>query len=98
MAYVAWDTEVASTNVVKAAMEANGFKVKITQVEAGPMWNAVAASKVDGMVCAWLPVTQKQYYEDLKDRLVDLGPNLEGAKSGLVVPAYSDLNSIEDLK
>lgn len=98
LAYVAWDTEVASTNVVKAAMEANGFKVKITQVEAGPMWNAMAASKVDGMVCAWLPVTQKQYYEDLKDRLVDLGPNLEGAKSGLVVPAYSDLNSIEDLK
>ena len=98
LAYVAWDTEIASTNVVKQAMEANGFKVKITQVEAGPMWNAVAAGKVDGMVCAWLPVTQKQYYETLKDQLIDLGPNLEGAKSGLVVPAYSDLNSIEDLK
>ena len=98
LAYVAWDTEIASTNVLKAAMEDHGFTVNITQVDAGPMWNAVAGSKTDGMVCAWLPFTQKEYYDDFKDEIVDLGPNLKGAKIGLVVPAYSKLEKIEDLK
>jgi glycine betaine/proline transport system substrate-binding protein len=30
--------------------------------------------------------------------VVDLGVNFEGAKTGLVVPEYMDITSIEDLK
>ncbi|WP_319830099.1 glycine betaine ABC transporter substrate-binding protein [Bacillus solitudinis] len=50
------------------------------------------------MVAAWLPGTHDAYYQDFKDDLVDLGPNLEGAKIGLVVPSYMDIDSVEDLK
>jgi glycine betaine/proline transport system substrate-binding protein len=41
------------------------------------------------MVAAWMPETHGHYYEMYADSMVDLGPNLEGAKIGLVVPDVS---------
>lgn len=98
LAYVAWDSTVASTNVVKAVLEDMGFNVTITQVEAGPMWASVASGDADAFLAGWLPVTHEAYYKDYKDEVQDLGPSLEGAKIGLVVPAYMDIDSIEDLQ
>jgi len=97
LAYVAWDTEIASTNVIGLVLEDMGYDVTLTQVEAGPMWAAVASGDADAIVAAWLPGTHAKYMEDYKDQVEDLGPNLEGAKIGLVVPAYMDIDSIEDL-
>ncbi|GFR37107.1 hypothetical protein PRECH8_04030 [Insulibacter thermoxylanivorax] len=98
LVYVAWDSEIASTNVVKTVLEERlGYKVNILQVDNGPMWQGVAAGSADAMVAAWLPGTHGNYYEELKDDFVDLGPNLEGAAIGLVVPSYVDVNSIEEL-
>lgn len=99
LAYVAWDSEIASTNVVKEVLEQKlKYKVELSQVEAGPMWIGVSNGDVDGMVAAWLPTTHEDYYQKLGDKIEDLGPNLEGTKLGLAVPAYMDINSIEDLK
>lgn len=98
IAYVAWETEIASTNVIKHVLEDMGYDVTITQVENGPMWNAVATGNTDAIVAAWLPLTHGDFYEDFEDDIDDLGPNLEGAKIGLVVPAYMDIDSIEDLR
>ena len=49
------------------------------------------------MVAGWLPATHAAQYEKYGADLVDLGPNLDGAKIGLVVPTYMDVDSIEDL-
>ncbi|MNI04749.1 Glycine betaine/carnitine transport binding protein GbuC precursor [compost metagenome] len=99
LAYVAWDSEIASTNVVKYVLEHHlGYKVDLLQVEAGPMWVGVSNGDVDAIVAAWLPTTHKDYYEKYKGNFEDLGPNLNGTRIGLVVPAYMDINSIEDLK
>jgi glycine betaine/proline transport system substrate-binding protein len=38
------------------------------------------------MVAGWLPTTHGHYYEQYKDRVLDLGPNLVGTQIGLVVP------------
>jgi len=97
LAYVAWDTEIASTNLIGLVLEDMGYNVTLTQVEAGPMWAAVASGDADAIVAAWLPLTHEKYLEDYKDQVEDLGPNLEGAKIGLVVPSYMDIDSIEDL-
>ncbi len=97
LAYVAWDTEIASTNVIGLVLEDMGYDVTLTQVEAGPMWAAVASGDADAIVAAWLPATHEKYMSDYKDQLEDLGPNLEGAKIGLVVPSYMQIDSIEDL-
>jgi glycine betaine/proline transport system substrate-binding protein len=99
LAYVAWDSEIASTNVVKLVLEEHlGLKVDMLQVEAGPMWAGVSDGSADAMVAAWLPTTHQDYMDKYKDKLVDLGPNLNGTKLGLVVPAYMEISSIEDLK
>ncbi|ALC89352.1 glycine/betaine ABC transporter substrate-binding protein [Bacillus sp. FJAT-18017] len=98
LVYVAWDTEIASTNVIGKVLEQNGFKVTLSQVEVGPMFAGVANGSSDAMVAAWLPSTHVEYYNTYKDDLVDLGLNLQGTRNGLVVPEYVDINSIEDLK
>ncbi|WP_442951630.1 glycine betaine ABC transporter substrate-binding protein [Paenibacillus sp. GYB003] len=98
LGYVAWDSEIASTNVVKAVLESKlGYKVTALQVEAGPMWAGVAGGDTDAMVAAWLPTTHEDYLNKYKDKVDNLGPNLKGTKTGLVVPNYMDITSIEDL-
>lgn len=99
LGYVAWDSEIASTNVVAYVLENKlQYKVEMLQVEAGPMWTGVASGDVDAIVAAWLPTTHKDYYDKFKDQIDDLGANLNGTKIGLVVPSYMDISSIEDLK
>ncbi|MEK8131008.1 glycine betaine ABC transporter substrate-binding protein [Paenibacillus filicis] len=99
LAYVAWDSEIASTNVVKAVLEEKlGYKVDMLQVEAGPMWAGIADGSADAMVAAWLPTTHQDYFDKYAGKFEDLGPNLNGTRLGLVVPAYMEIDSIEDLK
>lgn len=99
LAYVAWDSEIASTYVVKEVLESKlGMTVEMLQVDAGPMWAGIADGSADAMVAAWLPSTHASYLEQYGDKIVDLGTNLDGTKTGLAVPTYMDINSIEDLK
>ncbi|TAN07070.1 MAG: glycine betaine ABC transporter substrate-binding protein [Rhodanobacteraceae bacterium] len=97
LAYVEWSSCLAATNVVAAVLEKAGFKVKTMSVTGAMLYEALANNDVDGMVCAWLPTTHKNYYAKTKDRLVNLGPNMSGTKIGLVVPDYVQINSIADL-
>ncbi|MCL1696696.1 MULTISPECIES: glycine betaine ABC transporter substrate-binding protein [unclassified Lysinibacillus] len=98
LAYVEWDTEIASTNVVGQVLEDLGYNVTLTPLDNAIMWEAVSKGEADGMVAAWLPNTHAPQYKKYKDDLDELGENLSGAKIGLVVPSYMDVNSIEDLK
>lgn len=98
LVYVEWDTEIASTHIVGKVLEDLGFNVTVTPLDNAVMWQAIANGEADGMVAAWLPGTHGELYEEYKDQLVDLGENLEGAKIGLVVPEYMDIDSIEDLE
>ncbi|MGV2806558.1 glycine/betaine ABC transporter, partial [Clostridium perfringens] len=52
----------------------------------------------DATVAAWLPLTHADYWDKFKDQVEALGANMEGVKTGLVVPSYVKANSIEDLK
>lgn len=97
LAYVQWDTEIASTHVIGKVLEDLGYDVTLTALDNSIMWEAVANGEADGMVAAWLPLTHGSQFEQYGDQMIDLGPNLEGAKIGLVVPSYMDVNSIADL-
>lgn len=98
LAYVAWDSEIASHNVMKIVLEDVGYNVTLTQVEAGPLWTAVADGSADASLAAWLPITHETYAERFDGDFEDLGINMTGVKIGLVVPDYMDIDSIEDLK
>ncbi|GGA76182.1 glycine betaine ABC transporter substrate-binding protein [Ornithinibacillus halotolerans] len=97
LAYVNWDTELSSTNVVALVLEELGYEVTLTPLDMGIAFQSLSQGEVDGMLIAWLPVGAASYAEQYKDKIVDLGPSLEGAQQGFVVPAYMDIDSIEDL-
>ncbi|GKV67393.1 MULTISPECIES: glycine betaine ABC transporter substrate-binding protein [unclassified Sporosarcina] len=96
--YVAWDSTVASTNMIANVLEDLGYKVEMSQVEAGPMYTAVADGSADVLLAGWLPITHATYMEKFGDKLDDMGVSMEDVKIGLVVPTYMDIDSIEDLK
>ena len=98
LAYVAWDSEIASHNVMKIVLEDMGYQVTLTQVEAGPLWTAVADGSADASLAAWLPLTHATYEEKFEGQYEELGTHLTGVKIGLVVPEYMSIDSIEDLK
>ncbi|KKF90681.1 glycine/betaine ABC transporter permease [Lactococcus garvieae] len=98
LVYMNWDSEVASINVLSQAMEQHGFDVKKTALDNTVAWQTVANGQADGMVSAWLPNTHETQWKKFSKSVELLGPNLKGAKVGLVVPSYMKANSIEDLK
>lgn len=98
IAYVQWDSEVASTHVIAEVLKNEGYHVTLTPLDNAVMWQTVANGNADFSTSAWLPVTHGQQYQKYKSKLDDLGPNLKGTKLGLAVPKYmTDVNNIEDL-
>ena len=97
LGYVNWDTELSSTNVVALMLEELGYTVELTPLDMGIAFESLSVGEIDGMLIAWLPVGASSYAEQYKDDIVDLGPSLEGAQQGFVVPAYMDIDSIDDL-
>lgn len=95
--YVLWDSEIASTNVLKKVYEQAGYKTELIAVDAGPLYQAVSTGDVDCTISAWLPKTQANYMNKYREDLVEVGKTLEGAKIGLVVPDYVTINSIDEL-
>lgn len=98
LVYVEWDSAVASNYVVKNVLESLGFAVTVTPIDNAIMWKSVANGEADATLAAWLPVTHADLYAEYKDQVVNLGKSLSGANIGLAVPAYMDIDSIEDLK
>ena len=98
LVYVEWDSEISSTNVVGKVLEDLGYTVTLTSLDNAIMWQAIAGGEADAMVAAWLPATHGDLYEQFKDDIDNVGVNLTGAKIGLVVPTYVDIDSIEDLE
>lgn len=92
-----WDTEVASSTVLGLVLEEAGYNVNLISVDNAIMFESLATGESDAMTTAWLPITHGAIIEEYKDDVVDLGPNLEGATTGLSVPSYMDVDSIDEL-
>ena len=98
IAYVEWSDSIVATNILAAVLQGMGHEVALIPVSGAAMWQAVATGDADCMVAAWLPTTHAAYYAKLHDQVDLIGPNLEGARLGWAVPAYTPLSSIADLK
>jgi len=87
IAYVNWSSSVASGNLICAVIEQRlDRECRLIEGSADEMWRRVADGEADAMLSAWLPDTHAQYLAEYGDRMEDLGPNLEGTRTGLVVP------------
>ncbi|MHA6495005.1 glycine betaine ABC transporter substrate-binding protein [Pseudomonas borbori] len=93
-----WDDSVAVSHVAAEILQTKlGYPVKLQAVEPAIMWQGVARGDLDVTLSAWLPATHGEYFEKLKDKVVVLGTNYDGAKIGLIVPDYVKAKTIEDL-
>ncbi|WP_449458460.1 ABC transporter permease/substrate binding protein [Streptococcus suis] len=97
LAYVEWDSEVASTNVLAEVLKAEGYEVNLVPLDNAVVWKAIAAGNADVSVSAWLPTTHQAQYKQYQSQLEDLGANLIGTSLGFAVPSYMDISSIEEL-
>ncbi len=87
LVYPEWSSEIASAHLIQAVLqERMGYRVQLIPVKIEEMWRQVAEGKADILTGAWLPTTHKGYYDQYREQLEDLGPNLVGARIGLVVP------------
>lgn len=93
-----WDTERASSMVAKTVLEQQGYEVTVTDVDPAVLFEAIANGSADASLAPWLPTTHASFYEKHQDNMIDMGENLTGAQNGFVVPAYMDIDSIEDLE
>ena len=99
IAYAKWSCATAASHVVKAVLtEKMGYDCRLAPMGAEALWLSTASGDMDGFVCAWLPSLHQHFYAKTEYNVVDLGPNMEGTRVGLVVPDYVFVDSIAGLE
>jgi glycine betaine/proline transport system substrate-binding protein len=98
IAYPNWAEGIAMTHLAKVVLEEEmGYDVEITQADPGVIYAAVAQGDQDLFLDAWLPNTHADYWSQYGDSLENYGTTFGNAVTGLVVPAYMDIDSIPEL-
>jgi glycine betaine/proline transport system substrate-binding protein len=99
--WTAWSDAEAVTNIAREILENRlGYKVELVMTDIGLQYAGVARGNLDVMLMAWLPNTQKAYWDKVSKDVVDLAVLYDNARLGWAVPAYipeSELGSLEDL-
>src|SRR5699024_5330592 len=101
LGWTSWADAEFVTHLVKQQIESNtAIKVNTQKLTIAVQYQAVANGDIDGILMAWLPDTHKNYWQQVHDDVVDLGPLYTGAVVGWAVPDYvsDDIQSIADLK
>ncbi len=93
------DAEVMSLIAQRVIQQAYNLPVERVMADIGIQYASVARGDLDLMLMAWLPLTHKDYWTRVRDRVLDFGSMYSG-RLGWVVPDYvdaSELRSIADL-
>ena len=94
------DAEVVSLIAQSVIQQAFDVNVERVLADIGIQYASLARGDLDLMLMAWLPLTHRDYYRRVRDRVVDFGSMYSG-RLGWVVPDYvpvSDLSAIPDLR
>ncbi|MFE9441578.1 ABC transporter permease/substrate binding protein [Streptomyces sp. NPDC006602] len=99
VAWFPWDEDIAVTYLWKNVLERRGYKLNLKQMDVGPVYTGLASGDLDLNFDAWLPYAQKNYWDQNKEKLADLGTWYEPTSLEVAVPSYvKDVKSYEDLK
>ncbi|ASK62380.1 glycine/betaine ABC transporter [Virgibacillus phasianinus] len=93
-----WDSELFTANVAKIVLAQQGFNVTLTPIDPAILFESISSGDADASLSPWLPTTHGALYKENEGEFVDLGPCYEGTKIGLAVPAYMDVDSLEDFE
>ncbi|WP_053853120.1 ABC transporter permease/substrate binding protein [Streptomyces sp. NRRL B-24085] len=99
VAWFPWDEDIAVTYLWKNVLEKRGYRLNLKQMDVGPVYTGLASGDLDLNFDAWLPYAQKNYWDQSKDRLADLGTWYEPTSLEVAVPSYvKGVRTYEDLK
>ncbi len=97
--YTDWTESVALTYLAAMLLEERlEYEVVTKLAGVDTVFREIAEGEADIFADAWLPFTHSQYFEEYGEHLEDLGPNYREARTGLVVPAWSDIKSIGEIR
>lgn len=99
MVYTDWSESVAITHLAAFILEEKmeySTVLKLTDVESA--YREIAEGEADIFADAWLPETHKQYLTEHAGKIAQIGITYPEARTGLVVPSYSNLHTVADLK
>ncbi len=95
--YAAWDTSTSMSTLGKILLEQMGYKVELKLVETGLAYAGLAGGTAELWSGAWLP-GQQAHLNKYDGKLDLLSVSYLPTPGGLVVPGYTAIRSIEDLK
>lgn len=95
--YPNWAEGIAITYLANHILVEKGYTVDMKRIEPGPIYAALSRGDADICMDSWLPHTHKDYWERFGDRLDVAGVVFDDGITGLVVPSYVDIKSIEEL-
>ena len=97
--YTDWSESVALTYLSYVLLEEKmDYKVVLKLTDVDSAYQEVAEGYADVFTDAWLPETQKKYYDKYSNNIELLGIIYPEAHTGFVVPDYSPLTTIADLQ
>ena len=94
------DAEVVSLIAQTVIQQAYDVRVERVLADIGIQYASLARGDLDLMLMAWLPLTHRDYFRRVRERVVDFGSMYSG-RLGWVVPEYvpvSELSAIPDLR
>lgn len=97
-AFSGWDESYATTHLLKAVLEDEGYTVSIDSFEAGPGYVGLSQGDIDVLTDTWLPATHADYIEQYGDQIEAQGCWYDNAKLTIAVNEDSPAQSIADLK
>ncbi len=98
MAHGDWACATAKSYLVGAILEQEmGYEVELTQAELGMIYTDMANGNQDLNIAGWFPITHEEYYEEYSEDIDKISTVYEGARIGLVVPEYVDVDNIDEL-
>ncbi|MGW2342167.1 ABC transporter permease/substrate binding protein [Streptomyces sp. NPDC001661] len=99
VAWFPWDEDIAVTFLWKHVLENRGYKFNLKQMDVGPVYTGLSTGDLDVNFDAWLPYTQKSYWDKYKNKVETLGSWYGPTSLEIAVPSYvKGIKSVEDLK
>ncbi len=93
-----WSEDVAVSHLWKHLLEQEGFTVKLTTLDVGPIFDGIANDQYDVFFDTWLPNTHKKYWKQYGDKVDDINVWYDEAPLTIAVPDYMDIDSMDQLK
>lgn len=95
---IAWDEDIAVTNLWKVLLEGAGYEVNVTELDAGPLFEGMASGDLDFFFDTWLPTTHEDYWAQYGDKLEKVSQWFGGSATlNIAVPTYMNVDSLDEL-